>query len=99
MGFRSPLLHLDLARSTTPPRARHERITLRNRAHFRWELGSGAPLLPPSLSSPLRNRSASVANIPTEAPAAASVAAINPTEILEVSALVYSTRHPLENRR
>src|SRR6266516_1198332 len=84
-GLRSPHLPLDHARSTAQPRARHKRITLRKRARFRWELGSGAPLLPPSLSSPLRNRSASVANIPPEAPAAASVAAINPTEILEVS--------------
>jgi len=34
---------------------------------FRCELGSGAPLLPSSPSSPLRKRSASFANIPTEA--------------------------------
>ena len=48
---------------------------------------------------PLRNRSASVSNIPTEAPTAASVADINPTEILDVFALVYSPRHPSANRR
>ena len=41
---------------------------------------------------PLRNRSASAANISTKAPAAASVADINPTEILE-------PRHPSANRR
>jgi hypothetical protein len=98
-GLQSPHLPLDHARSTSHPRARHERNTLRNRARFRWELGSGASLLPPSLSALLRNRSASVANIPTEAPAPATIAAISRTETLDVFALVYSTCHPLASRR
>jgi len=41
-----PHLPLGHARSATQPRARHERIIVARRAPFRWDLGSGAPLLP-----------------------------------------------------
>ena len=62
-------------------------------AWLRRSATSSVPVLP------LRNRSASVSNISTEAPTAASIAAINSTEILDAFALVYSTLHPLENGR
>jgi hypothetical protein len=69
-------------RATTAPfrlslvaflRSRSSRLSgAQVRRRFRCELGSGSPLLPPSLSSPLRNRFASFANIATETAADAT---------------------------
>src|SRR3989442_627972 len=72
-------------RSTTQPRVRHERIILRRRGPFRWDLGSGAPLLLPS--SLLRKRSASFANIPTEAHFSMSSRSLTPSAMHNHAAL------------